>query len=215
MDKKETAKESDELPQWAPRVAKQHIAQLYVANAKGILDEELIDEVGIGLLARCESILTVTDASRGNVLCPKCGELAGKQKGTSEGQQRSTVLFCEPCYWRLSWKRYKRSYQGKLLIAGVMEPFIEAYVKHYSKSATYREKMILIDQLIHRFHEEEKENRAGRIGAAALIQGKLKDIVIFLDTLTYGEQSLPETRKVLNDWRKQLEANQKKKKFKK
>ena len=207
MDREKKAGQDGEVPPWPPRVSKQQIAQLYVTNAKGILDEELIDEVGIGLLARCESILTATDASRGRPVCPKCGELAFQKKISSQGQQRSTVLYCEPCGWQVPWKRYKRSYQGKLLIAGAMEPFIKEYVKAYPKATTYRERMILIDQLIHRFHEEEREDRAGRIGAAALIQGKLKDVVLFLDSLTYSENSLPEVREVLSLWRKQLEEN--------
>jgi hypothetical protein len=59
-------------PPWAPRLPQRLVARLYETDARGILDEELIDEVGYGLLARVESILTATEASRGRVRCPRC-----------------------------------------------------------------------------------------------------------------------------------------------
>ncbi len=47
-------------PRWAGRVSRAQILQLYATDAKGIVDEELIDEVGYALLTRCESITAVT-----------------------------------------------------------------------------------------------------------------------------------------------------------
>jgi hypothetical protein len=46
--------------QWANRVSQIKIWQLYQSDARGILDEELIDEVGIALYARAQSILLLT-----------------------------------------------------------------------------------------------------------------------------------------------------------
>ena len=58
--------------QWAPRVPKHKIRRLYEADAKGMLDEDLLNDVGITLLLRCESILAVAEAQRGRVKCPRC-----------------------------------------------------------------------------------------------------------------------------------------------
>ena len=55
-------------PQWARRVRKEKIARLYASDARGIVDAELIDEVGFGLLARCQSILDATAAAQGCAL---------------------------------------------------------------------------------------------------------------------------------------------------
>src|SRR5215471_6451592 len=39
---------------WPRRVSRRVIRQLYELDAKGIVEAELIDEVGFGLLARCK-----------------------------------------------------------------------------------------------------------------------------------------------------------------
>ncbi|HEY3341750.1 MAG TPA: hypothetical protein VGK81_07020, partial [Anaerolineae bacterium] len=61
------------LPHWAPRVKQNLIRRLYETDARGIYDEELIDEVGYALLARCEAFIAAVEASRGKVTCPACG----------------------------------------------------------------------------------------------------------------------------------------------
>ena len=61
----------DEI-KWARRVRPETIRALYTLDAKGIVDEELIDEVGYAMLARCESIRTVTRAHSGRATCPRC-----------------------------------------------------------------------------------------------------------------------------------------------
>jgi hypothetical protein len=64
---------------WAPRVASAKIHKLYQTDALGIVDEELIDLVGVALFARCQSILTVTEAAAGRVACPRCGVIVRRQ----------------------------------------------------------------------------------------------------------------------------------------
>lgn len=59
--------------QWAPKVAQIKIRRLYELDAWGIIDVDLIDEVGRALWERCDSILTGTAAHYGHVLCPACG----------------------------------------------------------------------------------------------------------------------------------------------
>jgi hypothetical protein len=53
--------------QWAQRVSPAKIRQVYNLDAQGIMDEELIDDVAYAFYARCESILTVTEASMGRI----------------------------------------------------------------------------------------------------------------------------------------------------
>ena len=55
---------------WAPRVKPGLIRRLYLTDAKGIVDEDLIDKVGYPLLDRCEAIRRVTERR-----CPHCGEV--------------------------------------------------------------------------------------------------------------------------------------------
>ena len=58
------------LPKWAQRVAKSKIKQLYELDAKGIYDENLLDEVGYGLYARCQSFIEACQATSGEAYCP-------------------------------------------------------------------------------------------------------------------------------------------------
>ena len=52
---------ADEI-EWARRVPKSKIRRLYESDASGLLDEDLLEEVGSLLLQRCKSILNVADA---------------------------------------------------------------------------------------------------------------------------------------------------------
>ncbi len=181
-------------PSWAPRVPKHKIAQLYATDAKGIVDEELIDEVGYAIFARCKSILAATEAARGRAGCPKCKQIIKHSGGKEE------ILQCNSCQWQGSWKAYQKSYQHKQLSAGGMEQFFKEYVDQFPKTRRPREKMILIDTLIHRYHWEMTAD-ISRPGAVNLISGRMRDVIDFLDKLSYGEKSTPTTKENKAAWR--------------
>lgn len=199
------------LPQWAPRLPKAKIAQLYVSNAEGILDEDLIEYVGIGLYARCESIITATEAAKGRLPCPLCGHIIHHRLSKPPTDKNQKMLRCDACDWVAPWKAYIKTYRGKQLSAGGMAPFFRAFIKEYPSAKTPREKMILIDTLIHRFHHE-LENRIGRIGGVNLIQGRMVDVIDFLRHLTYSDKSLPEVKTNLRLWLAKKDQRSKKKK---
>lgn len=165
-------------PQWAPRVHPRLLKRLYALDARGILDEALIDEVGYALFARCESILAVTEAhNKRMVPCPLCGERIHHAWDDSE------VLNCGACNWRLTWGDYRKTYRKRQLHAGGMEPFIRAFVDDFQRATSAREKMVLIDILVHRYHGEF-EGAGHRPGALNLIAvRRLKEGLAFLDEL--------------------------------
>ncbi len=134
----------DLLPQWSPRVKKHQIKRLYEDDARGIHDEELLEEVGYTLLCRCESFIAANQARKGNVACPSCSQIVQRTVGKEE------ILECEKCGWRLSWSKYFKTIQGKQLSGGedVMGPF-RKFVVAFPRTRIARERMILIDQLIH------------------------------------------------------------------
>jgi hypothetical protein len=100
----------------------------------------------------------------------------------------------------MNWKTYKRTSRRKQLAACGMEPFFIDYVKKFPKAKKPREKMLLIDGLIHRWHWEQI-NYIGRPGAANLIEGSVQDIIEFLNRLTYTEKSTPGLLANLQEWR--------------
>jgi len=188
------------LPQWAPRVKQAHIRRLYELDAQGICDEELIDEVGWSLLARCESFIEAVDATRGQVKCPGCGAIIPRAKVPDE------LLRCTGCGWELPWSEYFKTIQHKQL--GGADPVLElfrGYIEGFRRAKHPRQKMLLIDQLLHGFHWN------GRFGptravAVNLIEGRYRDVLNFLDRLSYGDGSTPGTAETLSEWRARMNA---------
>ena len=187
-------------PRWAPRLRKRLIARLYRRDAQRIVDRELMEAVGYALLARCESILAVTEAARGRATCPVCSAIVPHSHGADE------LLRCKACTWEGRWRAYKKSYQHKQLVAGGMEEFLKEYRRDFERARSPREQMILIDTLLHRHHWETTA-RPSRPGATNLIQGKMTDTVEFLDQLSYGEGSTPEVAQNRAEWREKLERS--------
>jgi len=192
---------NQELPVWAHRLSKSRIEQLYRSCGEGRLDEELIDDVGFSLCARCASMLQVSEAIRGRPPCPSCGAAAQLDKGST------TYARCGDCGWTCPWALYKKTYQRRGLFAGGMESFVRDFVRKFTAAQSHRERLLLIDALIHRFHWESGDRAGGRPGASSLIEGKMGDIVVFLDRLSYGEPIPPEVAQTREEWRRKWRAN--------
>jgi predicted RNA-binding Zn-ribbon protein involved in translation (DUF1610 family) len=194
--------ELDEV-RWAPRVNPSLIRRLYLTDARGILDEELIDEVGFALYARCRSILRVTDAhERGRVTCPRCGHVIVR---SGRSVVEDALVACGSCSWRVRWLDYLKTYQDKHLHGGGAVALFEAFIKQF-EHARYlpREKMLAIDRLIHCFHWE-LVSHPGRIAATNLIYAKNKaELLAFLDNLTYGDGSTPGLPDNKEEWQRKL-----------
>jgi hypothetical protein len=182
------------LPSWAPRVPQHKIRQLYLDDAQGIHDDALIADVGYRLLARCGSFLSANEAARGRTTCPACSALV-----THTGD-RSEVLRCAQCGWGLTWGEYFATLQHKQLSGAepVLELFRE-FAQRFPKASGPQERMLLIDRLIHGFHWYHKFG-CTRPVAVNLIEGRLSEVIVFLDNLTYDEGSTPGTRETQAEW---------------
>src|SRR5215469_8077102 len=69
-------------PKWSPRVPMEKLRRLYQNDATRIVDEELLDDVGITLYCRCESILEASDALLGKVHCPSCANVIIRKRSS-------------------------------------------------------------------------------------------------------------------------------------
>src|SRR4030095_15972835 len=67
---------------WAPKIRQAMIRQLYLNDARGTVDELLVEDVCLSLYQRCQSIWLVTHRE---VECPRCG---------------ATFTLCEPGSWK-------------------------------------------------------------------------------------------------------------------
>ncbi len=189
---------SPTLPEWAPRLRQSLIRRLYETDAKGIYDDELLDEAGWGLLARCQSFVEAVDAFRGRAKCPSCGQIVLHHAGKEE------VLQCSGCGWELPWRAYFGTFQHKQLSgADPVLALFQDFIDRFPAAQTGPEKMLLIDRLIHGFHYHLQYG-ATRATGVNLIQGNYHEVVDFLDRLTYGEGSTPGTAQARQEWRQTL-----------
>jgi hypothetical protein len=88
-----------------------------------------------------------------------------------------------------------------------MISFVKEFVNQFSAARSHRQKLVLIDTLIHRFHWESAAGSGGRPGACNFIEGKMKDIMPFLDHLTYGNSIPADVRQTREEWRRKWERN--------
>lgn len=176
------------LFRWSAKVAQNKIYRLYQQDALRIEDSELLDDVAFSLYARCQSILVVTRAFQEKILsCPDCG------RDISLAADNFTCS----CGFSASYEQFRASYKGRQLFGANALPIFEAFVCNLPACHSYSDKMIAVDTLIHSFHilhsartgyanmdVDDPDNKLGRPVAANLIEGKLSDVVLFLDSLS-------------------------------
>lgn len=213
---------------WSKRLEKEKLKKLYLSDASGMLDCDLLRDVALTLYLRCLDIIAVRDARNGNVRCPECYNNSGENNyihlpDLSFAGREEYILVCEKCGFSFTWKEFRYSYKGGQLNPGGAVPAFERYIKMYERNLEDRELMLEADRLIHEFHyyikkdgrvislsAAEKENidisdpDPVRSASPNLIEGRLSDIVEFLDSLTY-DLSSPELKQNALDWRKKLE----------
>jgi predicted RNA-binding Zn-ribbon protein involved in translation (DUF1610 family) len=188
--------EPSQRVRWAPRVRPALIVRLYQADARGLIDADLIDEVGSALDARCRSILMATDALHGRVHCPTCGAIVARADGDP-----ARLLRCPACGWAMTWGRYHQGFRHQELTAAGLLDAIQAFRQGWARAPGPREKMLLIDRLIHRWHwEASQEHLLGRPSAVNLIEGNRASVIALLDQLSHGPDSTTGTRDTHQTW---------------
>lgn len=132
-------------PEWSPRVRMEKLRKLYQNDAGGIVDEELLDDLGITLYCRCDGILNASDAAVGKVHCPGCANIIIRKASSDQYEQ----IRCAKCGWTIRWLDYQKSYQHKDLWGGGFADAMHEFIARWEARPSPREKTLLIDRLIH------------------------------------------------------------------
>jgi hypothetical protein len=164
---------------WSPRLNPEKLRRLYETDARGIIDEELLDEVAFTLYSRCDSILTVTESIWGKTRCPRCATWVTP---TDEGQ-----LHCEQCDWQATRAEYHKSWEHQQLNGTNARGVFQEFVRSLPLVRTPQEKMRLVDTLIHACHHDLRRGTPGGSVARNLLEGKGRAMKELLDRLAYGE----------------------------
>jgi len=159
---------------WAPRLRPALLKRLYELDAQGIHDTDLCDEVGTTLFARCQTYVLV---SRCEVQCPRCG--------TAFAILDDGVNSCpeDTCGWTTTPTDYRESVKNYQAWPGRATDAFRAYYDRYPHARTYRERILLIDELVHRFHVSEAGDPVKSV-ASKLFEGNKKAVVQSLDELS-------------------------------
>ena len=166
---------TDERIRWARRLRPALLARLYRGDAEGLRDEGLCEEVGSVLFARCETFRRV---AAHEVECPACHAVFRvAPRGT-------TPCPTAGCSWSTNRARYAESVRNHYANTGRALGAYDAFRRGWPRARSYGEKMVLIDQLVHAFHLDEKSGRPVKSVASKLFEGNKKEVVRFLDTLS-------------------------------
>ncbi len=168
---------------WAKRLRPELLGRLYESDARGFRDLELCEEVGSVLHARCEAFRLV---AAGEVACPACG--------TAFAVARRGVSACPTagCDWQTDAASYAESIRNHYAATGRALDAYETFRRGWPGARRYPEKIVLIDQLIHAFHLDEKTGRPAKSVASKLLEGNKKDVVRFLDQLSASDPEAKE-----------------------
>lgn len=187
----------NEKIRWAPKVRQEKLWRLYQTDGQGLLDEDLLIDVGYAILARCESIFQIAE---GKVSCPRCGTIFFVREPYTDGGDISVTCPAKDCGWQVTAQEYNQSIRHRELHIGQAAPAFEAYVRDFPKARTPQERMLVIDTLIHAFHWDIKFQLPGRPVANNLIEGSLEQVVNLLDRLTFGNNT-----QAKEAWRRQID----------
>ena len=167
---------------WAPRIAAHKLRVLYRWEGRGLADRELVDDVGMALLLRCESILLV---SAGRVRCPACArEFALRHPAAGIAADAGQPCPATPCGWTISWHTYHASWTKRRLFGGKAVTAFRTFARAYPRAAGARARMMLIDRLLHTFHWDLKAGAPNRLAANNLIEGSHGQTLALLDELS-------------------------------
>lgn len=198
--------------EWAPKVSLAKIRALYIRESQCICGDGLIDEVGTSLYQRCLSILEFTEAARGRVQCKRCARSGTATIIVRMTQESTEIVKCPICGWQVRWRVYVKEAEksGGNLHVGHAQAAFERFIQTYPHCQTGHEKILAIDLLIHEFHwillkesQDDQTITPHKPASLNLLQGSTKQILKFLNTLTYGEKTAPELLTNRDWWRSQ------------
>ena len=172
---------SDLRIRWAPKLRADRLIRLYESDARGLLDAELVDDVGWRLWERLSDVIRV---SHGRVRCPGC---TTEFQAMRPGDPPDVTSSCPECGWEVTADDYHRSWEHQDL-NGHCDEFAR-FVAVYPTAPTPRARMLLIDGVVHTLHVASRSDLPGNFAARNFLEGSRPKIVALLEELASGPGS--------------------------
>ena len=187
---------------WGERLEKASVKRLYESYMAGFGFDSLLDEVGTTLYIRCSDIMYLHDARNGDWRCLSCesrsGEAGSGPRMAPTGRMdpdspnsRSEYHACPACGWTKSWDGMRDTFRRKQLHSGGAVEAFTGFIKAWEAAAgDVHAKMRAVDQVIHSFHYSLRAipDLPTRAAGVNLIEGRLSDVLQFLDDLSAGRK---------------------------
>lgn len=165
---------------WAEKVSRKNLQRLYQSDAKGIIDDELLDDVGFTFYVRCKQAKEVMELlEKGRILCHHCGTVI-------QAKSYTEPIKCQ-CGYIYTYREYRRSCRAASMPAGRATPIFNDFIEKWPACKTAPQKMMTIDWLIHECHVTLMSGEKGRSVCVNLIDGTLSQISDLINKLAYGE----------------------------
>lgn len=163
---------------WSPKVPRQALLRLYEMDARGLPDEELLDEIGYTLYTRClQGRETRRAIEAGRLICHGCGATLSYADG---------LITCE-CGHQYLFRDYMRSFRAENMPSGAAQHIFDHFIKQWPNQRTAEGKMRLVDWLVHEFHTNLLTGVKGRFVGVNLIEGTKQQIAQLILGLAYGK----------------------------
>ena len=158
---------------WPSKVSRSDLKRLYYNDSMMLLEEDLLDEVGLTISVRCQIAKRIYDLmEKGKIECTICGEiLSGK-----------SLITCA-CGLEYTYHSYRKAFRENNMPRGAASDKFDQFVADWEQVKTPQEKMRLIDNMIHEFHIAVISGNKGRPVGVNLIQGSKKQIVELIEEL--------------------------------
>ena len=161
---------------WSEKVSRSKLIKLYQNDAKMLTDEDLLDDVGYTFYARCKQARDTREClDRGEIICHYCGTV---HKATSY-----TALITCPCGYYYTYREYRRSCNANSMPGGRATEIFNQFVEKWLLCKDEKEKMLLIDWLVHECHVSVMTGGVGRSVCVNLIEGSITQIRDMLEML--------------------------------
>ena len=176
---------------WCKKVSRNDLLKLYQSESKGMIDEELLDEVGYTFHTRCTQAKQARELmEKGQILCLHCGAIL-KADIVKIGEftpfsKDNLPIHCK-CGYSYTYREYRRSCNAANMPGGRAEPIFEQFAQKWPGCKNSTQKMLLINWLIHECHVTLMSGMKGRSVCINLIEGSTKQISDLINNLAYGE----------------------------
>lgn len=181
---------------WCPKVSRQALKRLYASDACGLLDTDLLDDIGYSLYVRCvQGKETYEYITSGKLRCHHCGELLPWANG---------LMVCS-CGQQYLFRDYMRSFRSNNMPSGAASQLFGRFIDEWPAAQTPAEKMRLVDWLVHEFHIDLLTGVKGRCVGINLIEGTKAQIQQLILDLAYGDVGIA-SNQIREDFRRNLQG---------